>query len=89
LGGRFFSSRFCERHAGREQVCTHAVDCSLRVLWNTVQTVLHEVLGKTSLRDLLCSESSMQDFLAGRGMPVFCELKQTPKSAELAEISQS
>ena len=66
LGGQFFSSKFCERHAGREEVCTHAVDCSLRVLWSTVNGVLEEVLGKTTLHDLLCTEAQMQDVLAGR-----------------------
>lgn len=77
LGGRFFSSRFCERHAGHQDVCAHAVDCSLRVLWNTMQKVLHDVLGKTTLRDLLCSEAGMQDFLSARGIPVVCEPKPT------------
>lgn len=65
LGGSFFSDKFCERHSGRNDICTHAVDCSLRVLWNTIQAVLHEVLAKTTLKDLLCSESAMGDFMAG------------------------
>jgi len=84
LGGQFFSSRFCERHSGRQDVCSHAVDCSLRVLWNTVQAVLHDVLGKTTLRDLLCSEAGMQDFLTGRGFSVACDLEPGRKP-ELAE----
>lgn len=67
LGGRFFSAKFCERHAGQQDVCAHTVDCSLRVLWNTVQSVLREVLGKTTLRDLLCSENQMADWLSARG----------------------
>lgn len=67
LGGRFFSEQFCERHSGRQQICAHTVDCSLRVLWNTVSGVLREVLGKTSLKDLLCSQSEMSEWLTGRG----------------------
>ncbi|MCP5110195.1 MAG: Rrf2 family transcriptional regulator [bacterium] len=59
LGGPFFSPAFCERHSGRERVCTHSVDCSLRSLWSTVQMVLAEVLGRTSLADLLCGEREM------------------------------
>ena len=66
LGGRFFSPQFCERHAGRQENCTHAVDCSLRVLWNTIQGVMSEVLGRTSLADLLCSEEQMSVLLEGR-----------------------
>lgn len=75
LGGQFFSSKFCERHAGRQNVCNHAVDCSLRVLWNTIQGVLHEVLGKTTLKDLLCSESAMSDLLSCRAEGVLAVLQ--------------
>lgn len=67
LGGRFFSEKFCERHSGQNDVCAHAVNCSLRVLWNTVEEVLREVLGKTTLRDLLCNEQQMGSWMAGRG----------------------
>lgn len=70
LGGRFFSDKFCERHAGRQDVCAHAVDCSLRVLWNTVHEALRAILAKTTLRDLLCSEAAMSDWLTGRGLVV-------------------
>lgn len=66
LGGRFFSPQFCERHAGRQENCTHQVDCSLRVLWNTIQDVLTDVLGKTSLADLLCNEEQMTTMLNNR-----------------------
>ncbi len=75
LGGQFFSSKFCERHAGRQSVCNHAVDCSLRVLWNTIQGVLHEVLGKTTLEDLLCSEAAMTDLLSCRAEGVLAVLQ--------------
>ncbi len=75
LGGQFFSSKFCERHAGRQNVCNHAVDCSLRVLWNTIQGVLHEVLGKTTLADLLCSEAAMSDLLSCRAEGVLSVLQ--------------
>ena len=66
LGGHFFSPQFCERHSGRQESCTHMVDCSLRVLWNTIQGVMSDVLGKTSLSDLLCSEEQMSVLLDGR-----------------------
>jgi Rrf2 family protein len=69
LGGRFFSDQFCERHAGRQQVCAHVVDCSLRVLWNTVEQSVRDVLGKTKLSDLLCTEAEMTNLLATRALP--------------------
>ena len=67
LGGHFFSPKFCARHSGRQESCTHAVDCSLRVLWNTIQGVLSDVLGRTTLAELLCSEEEMGVMLSGRG----------------------
>jgi Rrf2 family protein len=73
LGGHFFSPKFCERHAGRNESCTHQVDCSLRVLWNTIQDVLTNVLGRTSLADLLCNEEQMQAVMNGRGPLVALE----------------
>ena len=80
LGGHFFSSpKFCERHAGRQESCAHQVDCSLRVLWNTIQGVLTEVLGKTSLADLLCNEEEMAVLLNGRGPFVALAGRRTPE----------
>lgn len=67
LGGRFFSPEFCVRHAGRQDNCKHQVDCSLRVLWTRIQDVLSDVLGKTSLADLLCNEEQMTAMLDRRG----------------------
>ncbi len=59
LGGRFFSAKFCERHAGLEKVCSHTNDCAIRVVWTTVQDVLDNVLKNITLRDLLCGEGDM------------------------------
>ena len=59
LGGRFFSTKFCDRHSGVEKVCMHDTDCSIRVLWDAIQTALDGVLRNTTLKDLLCSEQEM------------------------------
>jgi Rrf2 family protein len=59
LGGRFFSPKFCERHAGLEKVCAHTSDCAIRVVWTTIQEVLDSVLQKITLKDLLCHETDM------------------------------
>jgi Rrf2 family protein len=59
LGGPLFGPNFCERHSGKEKVCTHSVDCSLRSLWSSVQIILGEILEKTTLADLLCDEHAM------------------------------
>ena len=37
LGGRLYDPGFCQRHSGLGDECLHSVDCSIRVLWRTVQ----------------------------------------------------
>ena len=64
LGGRLFESKdFCHEHAGQIQVCTRSVDCSVRSLWHAVQSVVDDVLGKTTLQDLLRSEGEMNSWV--------------------------
>ena len=64
LGGRLFESKnFCHEHAGQTQVCTRSVDCSVRSLWHAVQSVVDEVLSKTTLQDLLRSEGEMNSWV--------------------------
>ncbi len=60
LGGKFFSPGFCQRHSGRQQACAHSDDCSLRPLWRLIQTVLSEILERTSLKDLLEAEEQVE-----------------------------
>jgi Rrf2 family iron-sulfur cluster assembly transcriptional regulator len=66
LGGSFFGAQFCDRHAGLERNCAHSTDCSVRLLWATVQRALDGILMKTSLKDLLRTESDMTEFLRQR-----------------------
>jgi Rrf2 family iron-sulfur cluster assembly transcriptional regulator len=56
LGGQLFGPSFCENHSGVVQDCTHSIECSIRSLWNTVQTVVDGVLGRITLSDLLGEE---------------------------------
>lgn len=71
LGGTLFSSTFCSRHSGVQQTCTHDADCSLRSIWSALHTLVQDVLGKTSLRDLLCSEGEMREALGVRGTGLY------------------
>jgi Rrf2 family protein len=59
LGGRLFESSFCDQHSGIESLCTHSIDCSIRSLWRALQNAVDQVLTKTTLKDLLCSEPEM------------------------------
>jgi Rrf2 family protein len=59
LGGRLFDSRFCDRHAGVGDACTHVVDCSIRSVWRLLQQAVDGVLARLTLRDLLRGEGAM------------------------------
>lgn len=59
LGGKMFETDFCESHSGHAKVCAHSTDCSIRTLWNRVQIALDEVLGKTTLQDILGGDQQM------------------------------
>jgi Rrf2 family protein len=64
LGGRLFESKnFCHEHAGQTTICTRSVDCSVRSLWHAVQSVVDQVLNKTTLQDLLRSEGEMNSWV--------------------------
>jgi len=67
LGGLLFESDFCETHSGQMNDCVHSVDCSLRVLWRTVQAAVDDVLRRTTLQDLLCNEQQMITWVKGLG----------------------
>jgi Rrf2 family protein len=63
LGGRLYEEKFCGSHKGVARSCTHATDCSIRSLWRRVQTAVDQVLGTTTLQDLLRNEDAMNLWL--------------------------
>ena len=67
LGGRLFGDDFCEMHSGQMEDCVRSVDCSLRVLWRTVQAAVDGVFRRTTLQDLLCNEQQMITWVKGLG----------------------
>jgi len=67
LGGRLFEDDFCATHTGQMKDCVRSVDCSLRVLWRTVQAAVDDVLRRTTLEDLLCDEQQMITWVQGLG----------------------
>jgi Rrf2 family transcriptional regulator, iron-sulfur cluster assembly transcription factor len=76
LGGRLYDRDFCESHSGQLQVCTHSVDCSVRSLWHAVQKVIDQVLGKTTLQDLLRTEDDMNSWVKDLPKPAGLRLLQ-------------
>lgn len=77
LGGRLFESGFCERHAGAESLCTHSIDCSLRSLWQALQTAVDQVLTRTTLKDMLCTEPEMVSLMT--------DLSRAPSRVQLGD----
>ena len=64
LGGKLFESGFCEQHAGISNICTNTIDCSIRSLWRTIQSMIDDVLKQITLQDLLGKEKDV-DLLVG------------------------
>jgi Rrf2 family protein len=53
LGGRLYDDpAFCDQHTV-DGTCAHETGCSLKSLWRSVQDVVDQVLGRTTLSDLL------------------------------------
>lgn len=63
LGGRLFEPSFCSIHSGLAKLCTHTVDCSIRSLWQSVQLVVDQMLGKVTLSDLLGGEQQVSSWI--------------------------
>ncbi len=63
LGGRLFESSFCTMHSGVAKLCMHTVDCSIRSLWQSVQYVVDQMLGKVTLSDLLSGERQVSSWI--------------------------
>jgi Rrf2 family protein len=60
LGGRLYEPDFFIEHSGMDDLCPHSVDCAIRSLWSRVQLSVDQVLSKTTLQDLLITESQFQ-----------------------------
>jgi Rrf2 family protein len=70
LGGRLFSSNFCDRHSGLLPTCTHGENCGLRSLWGVLQKAIDGVLANLMLSDLLKPEGEMSHWLLSRPVQI-------------------
>ncbi len=55
LGGRLYDPGFCERQVNGQE-CSRAVACSIRGLWNDIQTAVDQVVNAITLADILRDE---------------------------------
>lgn len=63
LGGELYSEHYCGKYAGLAPFCVHTVDCSIRSLLAGLQRLVGKVLGRTTLKDLACSEPAMEQWV--------------------------
>jgi Rrf2 family transcriptional regulator, iron-sulfur cluster assembly transcription factor len=75
LGGKLFDDDFCNEHRGVVNICTNSVDCSIRSLWQMLQSAVDGVLKDLSIKDLLASEETL-----------ISQISYTPKSAETIKL---
>ena len=55
LGGKLYDEEFCGKHSGQLSICTHAVDCSVRSLWQVIQESVDQVVTRLTIADLIKS----------------------------------
>ena len=53
LGGKLYDDEFCSKHAGQMSICQHAVDCSVKSLWQVIQGAVDHVLMDLTLADMI------------------------------------
>lgn len=66
LGGKLYDAEFCGRHSGALDICTHAVDCSVRSLWQVIQQAVDSVLEHLTLADMLTADKPNVTFFDNR-----------------------
>lgn len=58
LGGKLFDDEFCNDHSGSQSICTHSIDCSIRSLWQMLQSAVDGVLKNMTIKDLVANEET-------------------------------
>lgn len=63
LGGKLYDESFCERHSGKDAVCSRAMGCSIKSLWGEVQQAIDSVLTNVTLADIAAGEEAEEKLL--------------------------
>jgi len=61
LGGKLFDAEFCGKHSGHNSICAHDIDCSVRSLWQVVQSAVDNVVYKITLADLMKKKDTISN----------------------------
>ena len=71
LGGKLYDEEFCVKHSDNQQLCTRAVDCSVKSLWQLLQTAVDEALKSVTLADLIAEDAAINvTFFDSRPRPI-------------------
>lgn len=62
LGGKLYDDEFCGKYAGHLPICTHAVDCSVRSLWQVIQKAVDQALNDLTLDQMLEAKTNVTLF---------------------------
>ena len=60
LGGSLYGPDYCKQHSGIVKTCPNSGDCSVRTVWQNIQTTVDGVLENITIQDLMKPE---KDFL--------------------------
>ena len=63
LGGRIFTSDYCDKFQGSMDTCVHTDDCNIRSVWGSIELVLCCVLKRMTLADMIGSEADLRESL--------------------------
>ena len=68
LGEPLFEEAYCQKHSGSESDgnCVHHDGCTLRALWQTLESWMRRTLDQVTLADLLQSEGQLTELLRSR-----------------------
>jgi Rrf2 family protein len=61
LGGKLYDEEFCAKHAGQLTICQHAVDCSVKSLWQVIQGAVDHVLRDLTLADMITNGDAISN----------------------------
>jgi Rrf2 family protein len=61
MGGLIVEEDFCTKHSGSEDACVHVgTSCTIHSLWGVLQTLLDDVLDRTTLAELMTGEAMLR-----------------------------
>jgi Rrf2 family protein len=58
LGGKLYTTEFCQNHSGLMINCSHSCGCEVRSIWQRIQQAVDEVLDQFTLQDLINSKNN-------------------------------